>query len=148
MKKSLSYFLLLLLTLFFTTCSNEDTPLQEGPTSSGTKGLQGSWTWVATTGSIAGVTITPESSGKRMQVEFTDDEVFNKFVDWKKVYTSPYALHEKDSIVQYTTLALFEGVGLGFDHQVEQQFKLEGGDKLWLIDPCCDNFLFEFVRLK
>lgn len=148
MKTSLSYFLLLLLPLFFISCSKEEAPLEEGPTSSGTSGLQGSWTWVASTGSIAGVTITPESSGKRMQVEFTAEEVFNKFVDGKNVYTSPYALQEKDSIVQYTTLALFESVGLGFDHQVEQQFKLEGGDKLWLIDPCCDNFLFEFVRIK
>ncbi len=148
MKKSLSYFLILLLTLFFTTCSKEDAPPEEGPTSTGTNGLQGSWSWVASTGSIAGVTITPTSSGKSMQVEFTAEEVFNKFVDGKNVYTSPYALQEKDSIVQYTTLALFESVGLGFDHQVEQQFKLEGRDKLWLIDPCCDNFLFEFVRLK
>ena len=146
MKKSIFYLLLSISVLLVTSCSHSDDAQIEGPRTKGTVGLQGSWNWVASTGSIAGVTITPESSGRTMEVEFTHDAVFNKFVNGKKVYTSPYALREKDSIVQYTTFALFESIGLGFDHQVEQQFKLEGSGTLWLIDPCCDNFTFEFQR--
>ena len=81
-----------------------------------------------------------------MEIEFTTDNIFNKYVDNQLVYTSPFVLQEKDSIIQYTTLALFEGVGLGFDHQIEQQYSITEDNTLLLIDPCCDNFTFEFGR--
>ena len=143
--------LALLLSLFlwsFTGCNNNDGGVIDEDMNAKLVLLAGSWQWVQSTGSIAGVTITPESSGKQMEIEFTNNHVFNKKVDEQLVYTSPFILKiEGDkTIITYTTLALFEGVGLGFDHQVEQELKVINSNKLLLIDPCCDNFTFEFIR--
>ena len=111
--------------------------------------LQGSWRWVASTGSIAGITITPENSGKTMSISFTEDDNFKKFIDGEEVYYSPFVLtNDDDKInIQYTTFALFESQGLGFDHQVNQMIEFEDENKINMIDPCCDNFVFTFVRI-
>ncbi|WP_430967337.1 hypothetical protein [Spongiimicrobium sp. 2-473A-2-J] len=142
MKKSY----IVILALLLSSCSNGDDNSQEGTETGTVTELVGEWTWVQSTGSIAGITVTPESSGKTMRIEFTEENVFNKFVDGVEVYTSPFVIDEDN--IQYTTLALFESVGLGFDHQVEQQFQFREGNTLVLTDPCCDNFTFQFVKAQ
>ena len=146
MIKPVFTYLMVILAFMAVSCSETG----HGPenTSGGQQeaALTGNWQWVSSSGSIAGITVTPENSGRTMEIEFTSDKVFNKYVDNQLVYTSPYTIQQKDSIIQYTTLALFESVGLGFDHQVEQQFSFTKDKTLLLIDPCCDNFTFEFVK--
>ncbi|MCW5516912.1 hypothetical protein [Muriicola sp. Z0-33] len=146
MLKSISNYLLLIISIAICGCTAADREPESttGGQEQGT--LNGNWHWVRSSGSIAGITVTPESSGKTMEIEFTQDMVFNKYVDNQLVYTSPYVIQLKDSIIQFTTLALFESLGPGFDHQVEQQFRLINNNSLLLLDPCCDNFTFEFER--
>ena len=146
MKKSIMYLLFLLASLLVASCSKDKGAGMETADELASVGLKGRWTWVSTTGGFAGVTVTPESSGKTMVVEFAPEDIFNKYVNGKKVYSSPYVIQQKDSIIQFTTLALYEGIGLGFDHQTEQKIKLEQPNKLWFIDPCCDLFTFEFIK--
>lgn len=141
-----SYVHIVILALLLCSCSNGDDNLQEGTETGTVTKLVGEWTWVQSTGSIAGITVSPESSGKTMSIQFTAEDVFNKFVDGEEVYTSPFVVEE--NTIQYTTLALFESVGLGFDHQVEQQFEFREGNILVLTDPCCDNFTFQFVKAQ
>lgn len=146
MLKPTSCCLMAFLAILVCSCSTTE---KEPESTSGEKeeaSLTGNWQWVSSSGSIAGITVTPESSGKTMEIEFTQDMVFNKYVDNQLVYTSPYVIQLKDSIIQFTTLALFESLGPGFDHQVEQQFRLINNNSLLLLDPCCDNFTFEFER--
>ncbi|MBT8183443.1 MAG: hypothetical protein KJN76_01275 [Eudoraea sp.] len=131
--------------LLFVSCSDTDNSHDDISENEPITSLTGNWQWIRSTGSIAGITVTPQNSGRTMEIEFTADGIFNKYVDNQLVYTSPFVLSEKDSTIQYTTLALFESVGLGFDHQIEQQYSISKDNTLSLIDPCCDNFTFEFV---
>jgi hypothetical protein len=78
-----------------------------------------------------------------MDIEFTAD-VFTKFIDGDVVYASPYVI--RDSTIQFTTLAQYEPSGLGFDQQPEEIFRITNDGVLWLLDPCCDNFSFKFIR--
>jgi len=145
-KKSFLYFVVLMCCLLLASCAVSDNTPNEEPNTGQVASLSGNWRWVRSTGSIAGITVTPENSGKTMEITFTADNIFNKYVDNQLVYTSPFELGQKDSTIQFTTLALFESVGLGFDHQVEQEFRIVADNTLLLIDPCCDNFTFEFVK--
>ena len=147
MKNYFNRFVLVMVLAMFLACTDNS---KDTIDSTINEQLLGKWTWVKSPGSIAGISVTPESSGKTMRIEFTRDAVFNKYVDGQEVYTSPYITEtEEDEIkIQYTTLANFNGVGLGFDHQVEQVIKFVGKNKLMLIDRCCDNFLFEFIRIQ
>lgn len=145
MKKTFLFYALVALIL--AGCSKEEDQTTDSTKPYGSIALTGSWTWVKSSG--MGLTITPESSGKTMTIEFMEGEVFNKFVDGEMVYTSPYIIQEADGIIGYTTLALFKSIGLGFDHPVEQQIKFTDSKNLLLIDPrCnnCNNFTFEFSR--
>lgn len=139
-------FLMVVFAVIAASCSATEKRTENSSDTEQEASLSGNWQWLRSTGSIAGITVTPENSGKRMEIQFTQDKVFNKYVDDQLVYTSPYTIQLKDSIIQYTTLALFESAGLGFDHQVEQQFRIIDTNTLLLIDPCCDNFTFEFER--
>ena len=142
----MNYFAIALMSLLMLNCSGSDSSPDKSSNTEKETSLTGNWHWIRSTGSIAGITVTPENSGRTMEIEFTADNTFNKFVDKQLVYTSPFVLSEKDSSIEYITLAIFEGVGLGFDHQVEQQFQITNENTLLLIDPCCDNFTFEFQR--
>ena len=146
MLKSISKYLFLIISIALCGCTTADREPESTTGDQEQAALNGKWQWVRSTGSIAGITVTPQNSGRTMEIEFTSDKVFNKYVDNQLVYTSPYTVQLKDSIIQYTTLALFESVGLGFDHQVEQQFSIIDKSTLLLLDPCCDNFTFEFRR--
>ncbi len=145
MKNYFNRFGLILVFAIFLACTDCSNNLKNTTIN---QHLLGKWTWVKSTGGIASISVTPESSEKTMQIEFTRNATLNKYVDGQEVYTSPYIIEIKEDKIKikYTTLANFNSIGLGFDHQVEQEIKFVDNNKLMLIDPCCDNFLFEFIR--
>lgn len=143
MKNYISKLTFSIIAVFLIACTVNSNQEDENPDIV-TQKLNGEWTWVKSTGSIAGITVTPESSGLTMDIEFTTNHIFNKNVNGNTVYTSPFNIQEDE--IEFTTIAQFPSAGFGLDHQSQQQIKFEGDKILFLIDRCCDNFSFEFVK--
>ncbi|MEN8144437.1 MAG: hypothetical protein ABFS14_05740 [Gemmatimonadota bacterium] len=109
--------------------------------------ILGSWEWVSATGGIAGVVITPESEGFTRQLvlsapgtaqllrdgvlEITSDYEFVPAQDLVDEFVGPKLVYEE-------TLFGFAEQGVGFDLQ----------DRLVLIDPCCDGFVYLWERIE
>jgi len=101
----------------------------------------GSWVWIESSGGIAGVTLTPASTGETMAIDFTAggearlsrNGTIERTVDFD---TSPGA--EKGSLVVSYGEPLW-----GFDTQTAT---FPDSATLVLTDPCCDGFTYRYVR--
>jgi len=111
--------------------------------------LIGSWTWIGSKELDSTIEINPANSGNSMSIEFFGDNTFKKFINGEEVYYSPFILVDNNSAIkiQFTTLALFESQGSGFDHKPTQEVRFLKNSNLQLVDnSCCENVIFEFVR--
>jgi len=104
--------------------------------------LVGEWSWVEATGGIAGVTITPASTGQTIVLRFDDERVELVRND------------ELERTVEYRAVTKPDGSGLeltydgplltGFESQTAS---LPEEDVLILTDPCCDGYEYRFERV-
>lgn len=103
--------------------------------------LVGEWDWVESSGGIAGLTLTPASTGETMTLRFTESGVVELSRDGAVTSTSDYTVSTaedgKSRTVAYTASPFgFPSQTLGFD----------GEDVMVLSDPCCDGFTYRWVR--
>lgn len=101
--------------------------------------LVGEWSWVEARGGIAGVTITPASTGQTIVLRFDDERVELVRND------------ELERTVEYRAVTKPDGSGLeltydgplltGFESQTAS---LPEEDVLILTDPCCDGYEYRF----
>lgn len=101
--------------------------------------IAGQWEWVESTGGIAGMTLTPASTGETRELRFDRERVES---------------YRNDTLVvsQRYTMALVAGTqrwridyldaGSAFDSQMAELL----GDTLVLTDPCCDGFISRYRR--
>jgi len=102
--------------------------------------ILGSWDWEESSGGIAGTTITPESAGYTMTLEFTGSgEV--EMVRGDVVASSGYRIVLTDD--GNAERIVYDVSLLGFD---TQEVTFVAG-RLVLTDPCCDGFSYRFVRV-
>jgi len=103
--------------------------------------IVGSWTWIESTGGIAGVTRTPDSTGEMLALRFESNGVVQVFRNGQFEravgYTTTPSRDDATLSVQYDE-PLF-----GFDSQT---VSLPDRDTLVLTDPCCDGFAYRFGR--
>lgn len=79
-------FFTVILLVSLAGCTKDENMVQNSTKSSTSIGLVGTWSWLRSSGSIAEVTVTPESTGNTMIIEFTAEGVLDNFVDGRKVY--------------------------------------------------------------
>ncbi len=107
--------------------------------------LFGTWTWIQSTGGIAGTTLTPESEGYARTLIFTSPNQVEVLRDGVSEATTTFEfvpLTMAGSAVRSAQLLYAQSV-VGFEEQWVEI--LENGD-LVLSDPCCDGFTFERHR--
>jgi hypothetical protein len=127
MKKTL---ILLLVCFSFLNCSSDDEQANS---------ILGVWIWTGSSGGIAGVTETPESTGLTRKLEILPRTI-KRFQNGILVAEFNYTIEKRTSI-------LFGGT---FDMIVPEDGLAQiidlNGDVLILIDNCADCFTSSFVR--
>ena len=102
--------------------------------------LEGEWTWVESSGGIAGGTRTPASTGETMSLRFLGTDSVEVIRNGALQGATTYQLRSSDggamTVIDYT-----QGI-FGFD---SQQLSLTL-DVLLLIDGCCDGYAYRFQR--
>ena len=102
--------------------------------------LEGEWTWVESSGGIAGGTRTPASTGETMSLRFLGTDSVEVMRNGALQGATTYQL--RSSGVGATTLIDYRQAIFGFD---SQQLSLTLG-VLLLIDGCCDGYAYRFER--
>lgn len=105
--------------------------------------LVGSWNWVESSGGIAGITMTPESTGGTMMLRFRAEGVVellrNDAVERSVVFTTTATKEDSTWEIFYD-----EPLFGGFESQTAALM----GDTLILADGCCDGFVYRFERVR
>lgn len=107
-------------------------------------GLTGTWRWVEASGGIAGVTITPESSGQSMTVVLGADGLARLYGSDVPDRVVHYEVVERTTVSEPVWDIFYDEPLLGFDSQIATQ---PATDVLLLFDPCCDGFTWRFERV-
>jgi len=128
-------YVLFFITIFLLGCSNDD----NGNTPDTAQQLIGNWVWVQSTGGIAGVTNTPESTGNNRRIEITSTLVSN-FLNGELQSESAYAITTEESMILEGTYEM-----LVYENDFKQSIVLNG-NVLFLYDECNDCFMNEYRR--
>ena len=98
----------------------------------------GKWTWVESSGGIAGITTTPQSSGKSIQLEISNTKV-KKYVDGILVLESSYSIQTGTSIFGGEKKLII------YDNDSKQSFT-RTDNQLILNDECYDCYFNSYVK--
>ena len=102
--------------------------------------LDGSWTWVESSGGITGGTFTPASTGETMTLRFLGADSIELSRNGVPAGATTYQLLLQDD--GDTTFIEYAQSLFGFTSQ--QLFV--GEEELILLDGCCDGFAYTFER--
>jgi len=99
----------------------------------------GTWNWISSTGGIAGVTETPESTGKEIKLVITQDS-FKTYENGELTSESNYTIEIKESLLfgELREMIILED---GFCKMISRN-----SNKLVLVDDCYDCFTSEYVK--
>lgn len=121
----------------------------EGVVSVSTGELAGRWTWVRSTGGIAGRTLTPETEGFTGVLRFGLDHTVEWAVDGEVRWSTTYTLGRgrEGSAMAGRDVVRYGEPAFGWEEQaVEVELGRDGTPTLTLTDPCCDGYVHEYVR--
>ena len=101
--------------------------------------IVGTWNWISSTGGIAGVTETPESTGKEIKLVITQDS-FKTYENGELTSESTYTIAIRVSLLfgEQRVMIIEEN---GFQRMIERT-----GNRLVLTDDCYDCFTSEYVK--
>lgn len=104
--------------------------------------IVGEWTWMRSTGGIAGTTRTPETEGFTGVLRFGVDGTVEWRVDGELRWSTTWVLGRagEGSPLAGKEVVRYGAPVVGWD---EQAVRIEDG-KLVLTDPCCDGFVHEY----
>jgi hypothetical protein len=105
--------------------------------------LVGSWEWVASTGGIAGMTRTPESTGETLTLRILENDSVELVRDGELERTVRFSLTATGDPLTYSVA--YDQPLFGF---ATQTASLSEADVLLLTDPCCDGFEYRFLRAQ
>jgi len=136
----------LALLLVLTACSESDPVFVESGDLQVVEfaDVTGGWSWVRSTGGIAGTTRTPETEGYEATIRFGVDGVVEWRQDGELQWSTTWTLVDltESPLPGHKTIRYGDPV-FGWD---EQGVGLRDNGDLVLTDPCCDGFQHEFVR--
>lgn len=124
--------LFLVIIVFASFCSKDDEPKIATE-------LIGSWIWIESSGGIAGVTSTPETTGNEITIEFTSEK-YTKYINGVVDIEMTYKIENGNTIrkTENTYLIIYE-------NERKQSIELIG-NKLILFDECYDCYQNEYVK--
>ena len=95
-------FKILIFAIFFSSCTKEELPQISS-------GIIGKWAWVKSSGGIAGVTLTPETEGKQITIEFSSSTV-KRYINGNLESEMTYRIESGTSIYKTgnTDLIIYE----------------------------------------
>jgi hypothetical protein len=129
MKKT---WLFILLSASFISCTKDD----DGAVF---RRIQGQWEWVESSGGIAGTTLTPESTGKQVTIEFSNG-TYRRVVNGDLEMVMAYHIEKGQSIMGEEDAYL-----LIYENEYKQSIYFND-NRLVLSDECYDCFQNEYVR--
>lgn len=120
------------------------------PPAPGTERFYGTWEWVSSVGSIAGIRITPTAERMSVRYRFEPDRTLAIVRDGSVAERTRFTTFEEPGragapprpVIRYD-----EPVNLIPPPQSEQYFRFEGTDTLVLSGMCADCFEHTFVRM-
>lgn len=102
-------------------------------------GIQGTWTWIGSSGGIAGKTETPESLGIRQKLKI-DENTVEQYIDGKLKSSYNYTLSSGESILGgQRDFILRENSDIKMSYVVDK-------DNLVLTGECFDCFTSSYER--
>ena len=122
--------------LFFSCNNNDDESFSDDLTGSSinySEDIQGTWSWIESSGGIQGSSETPESSGNTIKLEISND-VIKKYINGSLVSSLSYELETNSSIIFGEPMVM-----IAYENQFNQTIILEE-NKLILVDECLDCF--------
>lgn len=132
MKKSTAVFLLFPLILL--SCEKDDSLSND---------LIGQWEWLSSTGGIAGVTLTPESTGNSVMIEFTASGKYREYTNGALTITCRYLIVRQFSIYSGSSVKL-----IVYDNSMIRQSYSVDGDTLILSDEVYDGFISRYEKIQ
>jgi len=103
--------------------------------------LFGDWSWFSTCGGIAGICYTPKSTNQKINLVFTSDSIFKKFVNDTLNTSGKFWVYK---LVSTDTKDTTNVINYG---SASQMFLIIH-DTLYLDDFCCDRYGSGFKRIK
>lgn len=125
-----NYCLLLFIGIFFFSCSNDDEDSKSK--------ITGSWKWIASSGGIDGRTETPESTGKIIKLEISNNLV--------KRYVNEILESESNYIIKSENFNGEQRDMIYYDNYAINQIIRLNEPYLILFDTCADCFQNEYIR--
>ena len=104
----------------------------------------GTWNWASSSGGIAGVTYTPESTGENIVLEFTPDSIYREYKNDTLVVETEFSIIISESIyVQDSTKIITFDPGI-----IPRSIVFDSPNDLTLRDEVYDGFINHYRRIK
>jgi len=122
--------------LLFASCS--DKVLLE------TNEIMGTWNWTGSSGGIAGVTYTPESTGENIVLEFTQDSVYREYLNDSLIIETEFSIITSESIYDHdSTKMIVFSPGM-----IRRSIVFDSPNDLILRDEAFDGFISNYRRIN
>lgn len=122
---------ILVLVFLMSSCAKEED--QDEPVE-----FIGNWSWIETSGGIAGITETPESTGSSVKLEISSGSI-KRYVNGDMVSELSYAIETGTSIVGgEQEMIVYE--------DASKQAVFLTGDQLMLVDECFDCYQYTYTK--
>lgn len=114
-------------------------------TSAQLKKLDGDWIWQWSQGGIAGLTLTPETEGYTLTINFSEPGIYKKYKDGTLISKGSFTLLTDDETYSFDAdfMIAYEN-----EINVNQFVSFEGSDTLILYDECFDCFKHLYIKKK
>lgn len=118
-----------------------------GPAGLDEEALVGRWSWVESFGGIAGMHLTPASTGVQREILFLGHGRAQLWVNGQRVRTTGWetGVGTAEGLLPGQQVVRWEVSLLG--GWEEQAVAFPSPDTLILTDPCCDGFEWTFTRV-
>lgn len=126
------FFLLLLLSISFLNCTNDDETLEDPE-------ITGNWIWIESTGGIDGRTDTPTSTGNQIKLEISKNTI-TRITNGVITSQLTYSIETKESILFGEQREM-----IVFENDFNQTFELTQ-TQLILVDECTDCFRNVYIK--
>ena len=107
-----------------------------------TESIAGNWIWYETSGGIAGIIETPQTTGEARRVVFQDNGNVTFYTNDVVTLSSTYALASEDTIISDTPLPVVKIDGIGFDYIYSFPYV----DELELQEAVIDGFIHNYRK--
>lgn len=121
--------------ILFISCSDDVLKTNE---------IMGTWNWISSSGGIAGVTYTPESTGENIILEFTPDSIYREYRNDTLIIETGFRIILSKSIYSQDSTKMIELESGVFN----RSYVFDSPNDLILRDEMYDGFSSHYRRMK